>query len=87
MLSKQISRHLYKQIEKNTEESLPISTYNFFEKVRDRSTKRFISVFDNLEDISPDWVGLKRIIRVERLGKRADKPYWGNYVLHQFYEL
>ncbi|MEO0969412.1 MAG: ISAs1 family transposase [Cyanobacteria bacterium J06639_18] len=67
--------NLYKQIEKNTEESLPISTYNSFEKVRDRSTKRFISVFDNLEDISPDWVGLKRIIRVERLGKRADKPY------------
>ena len=67
--------NLHKQIQKNTQQSLPVSTYTSVEKVHGRSTERCISVFDNLEDISADWIGLKSIVRVEWWGKRADKPY------------
>lgn len=32
-------------------------------------------MFHNLNHISTDWVGLKSIVRVERVGTRAGKPY------------
>lgn len=66
---------LYHQIQKNMVDSHPTSTYHDFEKIRDRVTQRRISVFNNLEDIGPQWVGLKRLVRVERLGTRAGKSY------------
>ncbi|WP_445637189.1 Transposase IS4-like domain-containing protein [Nostoc sp. DSM 114161] len=40
----------------------------------DRFTQRQVCVFDNFENISTDWVGLKSIVRVERVGTRAGKP-------------
>ncbi len=41
----------------------------------DRLTTRTVSVFDNLTDISSEWVGLERLVKVERIGTRAGKPY------------
>lgn len=55
--------------------SQPTSVDTSFEQTRARLTERRVSVFDNLDHISDDWVGLKRIVQVERLGTRAGKPY------------
>lgn len=55
--------------------SQPTSVDTSFEQTRHRLTQRLVSVFDNLDHISDDWVGLKRIVQVERLGTRAGKPY------------
>ncbi len=67
--------HLYNQIRKNIKLSPPTSTNTTIERVSDRLTQRRVSVFDNLENISTDWVGLKSLVRVERFGTRAGKPY------------
>lgn len=66
---------LYNQIQQNMLSSQPTSIHTDFERIRDRITTRTVSVFDNLENISTDWIGLKRIVRVERFGTRANKPY------------
>ena len=66
---------LYHQIQKNILDSDSTSTHHDFEKVRDRITERRVSVFNNLEDISQQWVGLKSLVRVERFGTRAGKSY------------
>lgn len=66
---------LYNQIQQNMLFKQPTSTHIDSEQIRDRITSRRVSVFDNLEKISRDWIGLKRIVRVERFGTRANKPY------------
>ncbi len=38
-------------------------------------TQRRVSVYDNLEGISVEWVGVKCLIKVERTGTRLGKPY------------
>jgi predicted transposase YbfD/YdcC len=67
--------NLYKQIQQNMKLSQPQSVDTSFEEIRDRITERRVSVFDNLENISSQWVGLKRIVLVERFGTRASKSY------------
>jgi len=67
--------NLYKQIRENIKLSRPTSVDTSFEQVRDRTTQRRVSVFDNLENISSEWVGLKHLVRVERFGIRAGKLY------------
>lgn len=32
-------------------------------------------MFDNISGISSDWIGLKRLVKVERTGTRAGLPY------------
>lgn len=63
---------LYNQIQQNMLFKQPTSTHTDFEQIRDRITSRRVSVFDNLENISRDWIGLKRIVRVERFGKERE---------------
>lgn len=67
--------NLYKQIQQNINLSRPTSVDTSFEQTRDRLTERRVSAFDNLDHISTDWVGLKRIVQVERLGTHPGKPY------------
>jgi predicted transposase YbfD/YdcC len=66
---------LYNQIQQNMQSSQPTSIYTDVERTRNRTTSRTVSVFDKLDNISADWVGLKRIVRVERFGTRANTPY------------
>jgi predicted transposase YbfD/YdcC len=40
-----------------------------------RVTRRSVSVLDQIPLLDPQWVGIQRIIRVERKGTRAQKPY------------
>ncbi len=67
--------NLYNQMQQNMQLSQPISINTSLERVSDRLTERRVSVFHNLENISTDWVGLKCLVRVERFGTRAGKPY------------
>ncbi|HEY9674875.1 MAG TPA: ISAs1 family transposase [Waterburya sp.] len=68
-------KRLYQQIQLNTQQTTPISVDTSTERRSDRVTTRTVSVFDNLNDISSEWVGLKRLVKVERTGTRAGKPY------------
>jgi predicted transposase YbfD/YdcC len=68
-------KRLYKQIQLNTQQTTPISVDISTEHRSDRLTTRTVSVFDNLTDISSEWVGLERLVKVERKGTRAGKPY------------
>jgi hypothetical protein len=61
-------KRLYKQIQLNTQQTTPISVDISTEHRSDRLTTRTVSVFDNLTDISSEWVGLERLVKVERKG-------------------
>jgi predicted transposase YbfD/YdcC len=45
------------------------------ERTRDRVTQRTVSIFHDLKGISPEWIGIKSLIKVERVGIRAGKKY------------
>lgn len=45
------------------------------EQTRDRVTRRSVSVLTPRPTLDPEWVGIQRIIRVERHGTRAQQPY------------
>jgi hypothetical protein len=66
---------LYRQIRHNTENSKPTSRYITAEKTRNRVTTRTTEVFHDLTGISSEWVGLESLIKIERIGTRAGKPY------------
>lgn len=40
-----------------------------------RLTKRTVEVFHDLNGIDPKWIGIKSLIRVERVGTRGGKQY------------
>lgn len=68
-------KNLHSQIKHNTENFRPASRYLTSEKTRNRVTTRTVEVFNDLTGISPQWVGLKSLIKVERIGTRAGKAY------------
>lgn len=45
------------------------------QRTRNRVTTRTVQVFNHLTCIHHQWVGLKSLIKVERTGTRAGKPY------------
>jgi len=45
------------------------------EQIRGRTTCRIVSVFTDLKDIDLDWLGLRSLIQVERIGIRSGKQY------------
>lgn len=45
------------------------------EKTRGRTTCRIVKVFTDLRGIDIDWLGLKSLIQVERIGIRSGKKY------------
>lgn len=67
--------NLLKQLQTQFERYLPVSVEQQNERTRDRVTQRTVSVLDQLPAIDPQWVGIQRIIRVERVGTRGGKPY------------
>ena len=66
---------LYNQIKQNIQQSQPTSTHTEHERRSNRVTTRHVSVFDNLQAIALLWVGLRRLIQVERVGTRGGGPY------------
>ena len=77
-------KRLYEQIQLTTEQATPLSfdittehrsDLRFAAALRYRVTTRTVSVFDDLSGINSEWVGLARLVKVERTGTRAGKPY------------
>ena len=68
-------KRLYAQIQLNTQQTTPISVDISTERRSGRVTTRTVSVFDDLSGINSEWVGLERLVKVERIGTRAGKPY------------
>lgn len=53
----------------------PQSVDHSLERSHGRTVERRVSVLDTVEGIAPHWVGVRRIIRVERWGFRGLKPF------------
>ena len=66
---------LLAQIETLAKQTRPEERFVDVEKKRGRTTCRIVNVFTDLSDIDLDWVGLRRLICVERIGIRQGKPY------------
>ena len=67
-------RNLYHQIRLNTaEDKKAISISETKESKRGREECRKVFLFKNTDDISADWEGLKRLVRIERHVTVADK--------------
>ena len=66
---------LHRHIQRIAAKTKPTSRYIQTEKTRNSMTTRTIEVFDDLNGIDPSWRGIKSLIRVERTGTRAGKPY------------
>ncbi|MGI0495340.1 ISAs1 family transposase [Alkalinema pantanalense CENA528] len=66
---------LLKQLQAQFEQLPPSSVDHQDEQTRDRVTRRAVIVLDQIPALDPGWVGIQRIIRVERSGTRAQKPY------------
>jgi hypothetical protein len=67
--------NLFNEIACQFEQAPVLSVQSEQEKTRDRQTERTIMVIDTVAGIDPDWVGVQRLIRVQRSGTRANKPY------------
>lgn len=66
---------LHRHIQRIAAQTKPASRYIETEKTRNRLTIRTVEVFHELNGIDLSWVGVKSLIRVERTGTRAGKPY------------
>ncbi|WP_052290110.1 hypothetical protein [Scytonema millei] len=56
------------------EQMPPLSVDIQTEQCRDRCTQRTVSILDTMAGIEPHWLGVQRMIRVERAGTRANQP-------------
>ncbi|MEZ4887900.1 MAG: ISAs1 family transposase [Chitinophagales bacterium] len=86
---KRNQRNLYKQIKINIDSNKPISTHFSKEKNRGRTENRLVEIYDDITGISPEWIGLQRIIHVHRYGYRPqkDKKKDGHFDEHHYYIL
>nr|WP_243348248.1 ISAs1 family transposase [Parabacteroides sp. FAFU027] len=70
--------NLYNQIKLNTSnQDTAIDGYDRTDKTRNRTEHRRISIFSNINGISKEWTGLKRIIKAERT------VHYSNGKIHQ----
>lgn len=77
---------LQKQVIQTTLCNAPIDTYKKKETNRGRKENREVAVYDNVDLIGEEWIGVQRIIHVHRYGWRKDKkkPFYDE---HHYYIL
>lgn len=66
---------LFASLESAFEQAPDLTFERQHEKAHGRDVERTISVLPPPEEIDPKWVGVKRVIRVERSGYRGDEPF------------
>ena len=66
---------LFGHLRTQFEQSLPTSSDCQVERTRERTTSRTVRVLESVAGIDPGWVGVERIVRVERVGTRDNQPY------------
>lgn len=57
------------------EQTLPQDVVHHYERTRNRNVQRTTSVLDTVAGIDPQWVGVQRLIRVQRQGERANQRF------------
>lgn len=67
--------NLHQHIQRVAAMKKPASRDISIERTRDRVTKRTVEVFHDLTGIHPAWIGIKSLIKVERVGIRMGKKY------------
>ncbi|MBW4542570.1 MAG: ISAs1 family transposase [Myxacorys chilensis ATA2-1-KO14] len=65
---------LYQYLQAQFEKHQTQDVDNQTEQARNRITQRTVSVLDNVEELDTAWVGVRRFIRVERIGIRGTEP-------------
>lgn len=66
--------NLFKLLKAEFQQALPLSVDCQIEQTRDRQTQRTVAVLEPPAGVDPAWVGVQRVIKVERSGTRAQKP-------------
>ena len=66
---------LLSQLKTIAEAQKPWERFVDIEKTRGRITCRIVKVFTELKNIDLDWVGVKSLIQIERIGIRSGKKY------------
>ncbi|MDZ4876772.1 MAG: ISAs1 family transposase ISPlr1 [Chroococcidiopsis cubana SAG 39.79] len=66
---------LYDYLVTQFEQHPPQSVEQQTERTRNRRTQRTVSVLETVTGIEQLWIGVQRLIRVERIGIRAFEPY------------
>jgi predicted transposase YbfD/YdcC len=67
--------NLYQELNTQFEQAVEINTDIQTDSSHGRQVQRSVSVLTPTEGIDPVWVGVKRIIKVERTGIRERKPF------------
>lgn len=75
MAVKQNQPTLYQFLETELAQNVPQSQAIQNEVTRNRVTQRPVSVLTDVRGIRSDWLGVQRLIRVERSGWRGTQPY------------
>lgn len=65
--------NLYNQIEENIKKGIPVDSDTRIEKNRGREEVRIAQVYNDLNNISNDWIGLQTILKIERMTKTHKK--------------
>lgn len=68
-------RKLWETIALYTALATPISTCEYYEEERGRKVWRRVELYDNQADLSKDWKGIQRLVKVRRWGTRNKKPF------------
>jgi len=68
-------KSLYQRVCAISADCKPVSVYTRSEQAHHRQTQWSVEVFDCLAGIAKDWLGLQRLVRVQRQGTRNGKPY------------
>lgn len=66
---------LFEAVQAHFEQSSALDVVTQVERTRDRLIERTISVLAPPAQIDPAWVGVQRVIKVERVGTRANLPF------------
>ncbi len=66
---------LWKAVQLHFEQSEPISVTTEVEQTRARHVERTVTVLTPPAEIDPTWVGVQRVVKVERRGTRSGKRF------------
>lgn len=66
---------LFEAVRLHFEQSQPISLTTGVEHTRERQVERTVTVLAPPTRIDPAWLGLQRVVKVERRGTRSGKPF------------
>ena len=66
---------LFAQLQTQFEQAPTLNVDVQTEQTRDRQTQRTVSVLNTVADLDPRWLGVQRLVRIERVGTRSNQPY------------